>query len=80
MNLEKLCVFSSCFIVVKRHHDHSTSDKEKHLIGAGLQFRGLVHYHHGKRYGGMQAHTVLEKELGVLQLDLQEAKRNSEPH
>jgi hypothetical protein len=36
---------------------------EKHLIGAALQFRGLVHYHHGRKHGGMQADMVLEKEL-----------------
>ncbi|EGW10136.1 hypothetical protein I79_024306 [Cricetulus griseus] len=41
-------------------------NKGKHLIGAGLQFRGLIHYH-----GGMQADTVLEKEPRVLYLDLQ---------
>jgi hypothetical protein len=34
-------------ISVKRHHDHGNSYKEKHLIRAGFQFRGLVHYHHG---------------------------------
>jgi hypothetical protein len=34
-------------LAVKRHHDHSNSYKEKHLIRAGLQFRGLVHYHLG---------------------------------
>lgn len=26
----------------------------------------LVHYHHGRKLGGMQADTVLEKELRVL--------------
>lgn len=35
--------------------------KGTHLIGADLQFRGLVHYHHG----GMQAGLVLEKDLRV---------------
>jgi hypothetical protein len=30
----------------------------KHLIGADLQFRGLVHYYHGGKLGGTQAHMV----------------------
>ena len=28
-------------IAMKRHHDQGNSYKEKHLIGAGLQYRGL---------------------------------------
>jgi hypothetical protein len=47
-------------ISMKRHHDHSISYKGKHLIGADLHFRGLGHYHHGKKHGGMQADVVLE--------------------
>ena len=39
---------------MKRHHDHSNSYKGKHLIGAGLQGRGLVHYHHEEKHGGRQ--------------------------
>jgi hypothetical protein len=50
---------------VKRHHDQSNSYKEKHLIGAGIQFRGLVHYHHGGKHGSMQADMMLKKELRV---------------
>ena len=46
---------------VKRHHDHGNSYKGKHFIGAGLQFRGLVHYHHGRKHGGMQVDIVLER-------------------
>jgi len=49
--------------------------KGKHLIGAGLLFRGLVHYHHGGKHGVMQADMVLEKVLGVLHLDQQAAGR-----
>jgi hypothetical protein len=60
---------------VKRHHDPGNSYKRKHLIGAGLQFRGLVH-HHGKTYGGMQAVLVLEKELRVLHIDPKAAEGN----
>jgi hypothetical protein len=33
--------------------------------------RGLVHYH-ARKYGNVQADTVLEKELRVLRLDPQE--------
>jgi hypothetical protein len=60
---------------VKRHHDRGNSSKGKHLIGASLQFRGLVHYHHGGKHGGMQADTVLEEQLRVLHLDQQAAGR-----
>ena len=56
---------------MKKHHDHGNSYKGKHLIGAGLQFRDLVHYHHGGKHGSMQADMVLEKELRVLHIDLQ---------
>jgi hypothetical protein len=60
---------------VKRHHDHGNSYKGKHLIGAGLQFRGSVHYHQGRKHGSIQAGMVLEKELRVLHLDLKAARR-----
>jgi hypothetical protein len=49
-----------CFIAVKSHRDHDNSYKGKHLIGAGLQFRGLVHCHHGWEHGGVLADMVLE--------------------
>ena len=29
--------------------------KESHLIGGGLQFRGLVHFHLGREHGDTQA-------------------------
>jgi hypothetical protein len=32
---------------------YSNSYKGKHLIEASLQFRGLVHYNHGKKHGGV---------------------------
>ena len=38
-------------------------------------FRYLVHYHHGRKHGGMQADMVQEKKLRVLHLDLQAAGR-----
>jgi hypothetical protein len=61
---------------VKRHHDHGNPYKEKtHLIGTGLQFRGLVHYLQDGNHDSMQADMVLEKELTVLHLDSQAAGR-----
>ena len=59
---------------MKRYHDHCNS-----LIGAGLQFRGLVCYHHGGKHGGMQAGMVLEWYMRVLHLDPQGAGGESEP-
>jgi hypothetical protein len=44
-------------------HVHGNSYKGKHLIEAGLQFRGLVYPCHGRKHGSMQADMVLEKEL-----------------
>ena len=35
--------------------------KGKHLVGAGLQFSSLVHYHHGGKHGSVQADMVLEE-------------------
>jgi hypothetical protein len=44
-------------------------------LGLAYSFRGLVHYHHGEKYGSVQADIGLEKELRVLHLDLNAAKR-----
>ena len=52
--------------------------KTKYLVRVGLQFRGLVHYHHGGKHGGMQADIVLEKELKVQFLDPQIAGKEDE--
>ena len=52
-------------IAVKRHHDYSSCYKGKHL-GLAHNFRGVVHYCHGRNHGSMQADVVLEKELRVL--------------
>jgi hypothetical protein len=75
--LRSTCLYNKHFthlvrvsIAVKRHHDQSNSYRCKHFIGAALQFRGWVHYHHGGKYGSMQADMLLEKELRVLHLDL----------
>jgi hypothetical protein len=43
------------------------------------KFRGLVHYHHGEKHGGMQADMVLE-EPRVLHLDPKEPERDSLLH
>jgi hypothetical protein len=48
-------------MVVNRYYDHSNSYKGTHLIGAVLRFRALLHYHHGRKYGSMQADMVLER-------------------
>ena len=68
-------------VAVKRHHGHddSKSYKRKHLIRAGLQFRGLVHHHHGGKHDSMQADMVLEKELKLLNLDQQAEGRREPP-
>ena len=77
---EKKCILlAMCDVIVrvstavKRHHHRSNPYKGKHLIGAGLQFRGLVHYHHDRKHGSVQAGMVLEKELRGQPLDLQVA-------
>jgi hypothetical protein len=48
--------------------------KENISLGLAYCFRGLVHYHGGK-HSGMQAYTVLERELRVLYWDQQAAGR-----
>jgi hypothetical protein len=72
-----VCLFVF-FIAVKRHHDHNNSYKGKHLIGAGLQFRDSVHYHHGGKHGGTQAGRVLKRDLRDLYRDQQAARRESD--
>jgi hypothetical protein len=39
-------VYLRVSVAMHRYHDHGNSYKGMHLIGAGLQFRGLVHYCH----------------------------------
>ena len=46
------------FIAMKRCHDHGNSYKGKHLIEAGLQFGGLVHYHHCGKHGEVEENTA----------------------
>jgi hypothetical protein len=50
----------------------------KYLIGADLQFRGIVHCHHGRKNGGMQTDMVLARYLRVLHRDWQAAGRASD--
>jgi len=63
---------------VRGHDDHDKSYEGKHLIGAGLQFRGSVHYP-GEKHGSVQGSMVWEKELRALHLDPQ-ASGETEPH
>jgi hypothetical protein len=35
--------------------------KENISLGLTYSFRGLAHYHHGGKHGGMQADVVLER-------------------
>jgi hypothetical protein len=46
---------------VKRHA-HGNSYKGKHLIEAGLEFKGLVHCHHGWKNGVTQTDMTLESQ------------------
>jgi hypothetical protein len=50
--------------------------KTKHLIGVGLQLRGLIHFCHGRKQGNMQTDMMLEKELSILHLDSKAAGRD----
>jgi hypothetical protein len=43
-------------------------------LGLAYRFRDSVHYHHGRKYGSIQASMVLE-DLRVLHLDLTAARR-----
>jgi hypothetical protein len=47
--------------VMKKYHGHSISYKVKYLVRAGLNFVGVVHYHHVEKHNGMQADMVLER-------------------
>jgi hypothetical protein len=47
----------------------ATLIKENISLELAYSFRGLVHYHHGRKHGSMQANILLGKELRVLHLD-----------
>ena len=51
----------------------------QNFIEIGLQFRGSVLYHHGRKHGSMQAGMALEQKLGVLHLDWKAAGSGCEP-
>jgi hypothetical protein len=57
----------------------ATLIKENIPLGLANRWRGLVHCHHGRKHGSMQASMVLEKELRVLCWNGQAAGRVSEP-
>jgi hypothetical protein len=59
---------------LKRDRDHSNSYEEKHLTGAGLQFRGLVCFCHGGKHGGIQPDMLLDRDLRTLHLDSEAAE------
>ena len=67
---------------MKRYHDHSNSYKGKHLIGAGLQIQSKFSpsFIMVGKHGGVQAATVLEKELRVLHLDPKTAEGDCVPY
>ena len=44
-------------------------------LGLAYSFRGSVHYHHGRKHGSMQAYLVLEKELRILHLGPEAARK-----
>jgi hypothetical protein len=48
-------------IVVKGQHDQGNSYKGKHLIGAVLQFKGSVHYYHGRKHGSVHAYIMMKQ-------------------
>ena len=51
--LQFICL-NHCSIAVKRHHDHSKSNKSS-TWGMAYSFRGLVHYYQGGKHGSRQA-------------------------
>jgi hypothetical protein len=53
----------------------ATLTKKNISLRLAYRFKGLVHYYHGRKHGGMQADMALEKELRVLRLYLQLAGR-----
>ena len=64
---------------MKRQHDHSNSYRGKNPLGLAYSFRGLVHYHHGRKHGSIQADMVLE-EPRILHLDPKAPRRRLSFH
>ena len=57
----------------------TTLIKENIELGLTYSFRGLVHYHHGRKHGSIQADMVLG-EPGVLQLAPKATRKRMEFH
>jgi hypothetical protein len=55
----------------------ATVIKENISLELVYNFKGSVHYLHGRKHGSIQADMVLEKELRVLHTDLKAARRLS---
>lgn len=64
---------------MKRHHDHSSSYKGKKLIGVSLQFRDVVHFHHGWEHGDIQGDLVLERELRAFYIQICRQQEEKDP-
>ena len=64
------------FIVVKRHHYPLASLINENISLGLAEFRGLVHFHHGRKRGGAQADMMLEK--GPRALHLHQWKKGRE--
>lgn len=62
----------------KNTTQHNTNNKI-HLIGIGFQFRDLVHYCLGWKYGSMQEDMGTEKDLKVLHREALAAGGDNEP-
>jgi len=52
----------------------ATLIKENISLGLAYSSQGLVHYHHGRKHGGLQTGMVLEKEMRILHLHLKAAE------
>ena len=57
----------------------ATLINENILLGLAYSFRNLVHYHHGRKHGGMQADIMLETKLRVLYPDWQVIGKDTGP-
>ena len=74
-------VLAKVSLAVQRHQGRGNSYEGRHFTGAGLQsFRGLLHYHHCRKHGSVQAGRVLEMKLRVLHLNQKAARRRLEFH
>lgn len=62
-------------INMKRNQEYSYSCKGMHSVGIVNIFRGLLRYFHYRKHDGMRTDMVLEKDVRVLLLDPQTAKR-----